>query len=166
MLPAPSGAAADQAILAAIREHGLSLLNWSKEAETLRQRLSWLHRGLGAPWPDVSDEALIASLDDWLLPFLHGEASFARIDAGAVHAGLMSLVPHDLQRKIAALAPTHFDAPSGSHVPIRYDGEWPVLAIRVQELFGLDKHPSIASGSGAAYAGTPLACPSSDPDDA
>ncbi len=147
MLPAPSGAAADQAILAAIREQGLSLLNWSKEAETLRQRLSWLRRGLGATWPDVSDEALIASLDGWLLPFLHGEASFARIDAGAVHAGLMSLVPHDLQRRIAALAPTHFAAPSGSHVPIRYDGEWPVLAIRVQELFGLDKHPSIASGS-------------------
>ena len=146
MLPAPSGAEADRAILDALREHGLSLLGWSKEAETLRQRLSWLHRGLGAPWPDVSDEALVATLDDWLLPFLHGEASFARIDAGAVQAGLMSLVPHDLQRKIGSLAPTHFDAPSGSRVPIRYDGEWPVLAIRVQELFGLDKHPSIAGG--------------------
>jgi len=146
MLPPPSGAEADSAIFAAIRAHGLSLLSWSKEAETLRQRLSWLHRGLGAPWPDVSDEALVASLDDWLMPFLHGEASFARIDPGAIHAGLMSLVPHDLQRRIGALAPTHFDAPSGSHVPIRYDGEWPVLAIRVQELFGLDSHPSIANG--------------------
>ena len=62
-------------------------------------------------------------------------------------AGLMSLVPHDLQRKIGTLAPTHFDAPSGSHVPIRYDGEWPVLAIRVQELFGLDRHPAIANGT-------------------
>lgn len=146
MLPAPTGAEADKAILAAIREHGLSLLDWSREAETLRQRLSWLHRGLGAPWPDVSDAALIAALDDWLLPFLHGEASFARIDAGALHAGLMSLVPHDLQRRIGSLAPTHFDAPSGSRVPIRYDGEWPVLAIRVQELFGLGTHPSIAGG--------------------
>jgi len=146
MLPAPTGAEADQAILAAIREHGLSLLPWSKDAETLRHRLSWLHRGLGAPWPDVSDEALIASLDDWLLPFLHGEASFTRINTSAVHAGLMSLVPHDLQRKIGLLAPTHFDAPSGSRVPILYDGEWPVLAVRVQELFGLDSHPSIASG--------------------
>jgi ATP-dependent helicase HrpB len=146
MLPAPSGAEADQAILAAIREHGLSLLTWNKEAETLRQRLSWLHRGLGAPWPDVSDEALVAALDDWLLPFLHGEASFARIDSSAVQAGMMSLVPHDLQRKISTLAPTHFDAPSGSRVPIRYDGEWPVLAIRVQELFGLGQHPSIAGG--------------------
>jgi ATP-dependent helicase HrpB len=147
MLPAPSGAEADRAILDALREHGLSLLSWSKEAETLRQRLSWLHRGLGSPWPDMSDETLIERLDDWLLPFLSGAASFAAIGPGIVSAGLASLVPHDLQRKVEALAPTHFDAPSGSHVPIRYDGEWPVLAVRVQELFGLDRHPSIANGT-------------------
>jgi ATP-dependent helicase HrpB len=147
MLPAPTGAEADRAILDALRAYGLALLSWSKEAETLRQRLQWLHRGLGAPWPDVSDEALLASLDDWLAPFLPGEASFRRIDAGSLHAGLMSLVPHDLQRRIASLAPTHFDAPSGSRIPIRYDGEWPVLAIRVQELFGLGQHPTIAGGT-------------------
>lgn len=147
MLPAPSGADADRAILDALREHGLSLLDWGKEAETLRQRLGWLHRGLGAPWPDMSDAALIDRLDDWLLPFLSGAASFAAIDPGVLSAGLMALVPHELQRKVEALAPTHFDAPSGSHVPIRYDGEWPVLAIRVQELFGLDRHPSVASGT-------------------
>ncbi|MBE1707937.1 MULTISPECIES: ATP-dependent helicase HrpB [Mesorhizobium] len=147
MLPAPSGADADRAILDALREHGLSLLGWSKEAETLRQRLSWLHRGLGSPWPDMSDEALIERLDDWLLPFLSGAASLAAINPAVVSAGLASLVPHELQRKVDALAPTHFDAPSGSHVPIRYDGEWPVLAVRVQELFGLDRHPSIANGT-------------------
>lgn len=147
MLPAPSGAEADRAILDALREHGLSLLPWGKEVETLRQRLGWLHRGLGAPWPDVSDAALIECLDDWLLPFLSGAASFAAIDPGVLSAGLMSLVPHDLQRRIKALAPTHFDAPSGSRVPIRYDGEWPVLAVRVQELFGLDRHPTVANGT-------------------
>ncbi|TGQ56912.1 ATP-dependent helicase HrpB [Mesorhizobium sp. M1C.F.Ca.ET.193.01.1.1] len=146
MLPAPSGTEADRAILDALREHGLPPLDWGKEAETLRQRLGWLNRGLGAPWPDVSDRALLDRLDDWLLPFLTGEASFAAIKPGALAAGLMSLVPHDLQRKVDALAPTHFDAPSGSHVPIRYDGEWPVLAVRVQELFGLDRHPAIANG--------------------
>ncbi|TPM36195.1 ATP-dependent helicase HrpB [Mesorhizobium sp. B2-3-4] len=147
MLPAPAGADADRAVIEALREHGLSLLNWSKEAETLRQRLSWLHKGLGAPWPDMSDEALIERLDDWLLPFLSGAASLAAIDPGVVSAALAALVPHDLQRRIDALAPTHFDAPSGSRVPIRYDGEWPVLAVRVQELFGLDHHPSIANGA-------------------
>ncbi|MET0574367.1 MAG: ATP-dependent helicase HrpB [Mesorhizobium sp.] len=147
MLPAPKGADADRAMLDAIRQHGVSLLPWSEETETLRQRLSWLHRGLGAPWPDVSDAALVAALDDWLSPFLSGEASFQRINTSALHNGLMSLVPHDLQRKLGQFAPTHFDAPSGSHVPIRYDGEWPVLAIRVQELFGLDRHPAIAGGT-------------------
>ncbi|TGQ06648.1 ATP-dependent helicase HrpB [Mesorhizobium sp. M2E.F.Ca.ET.219.01.1.1] len=147
MLPAPSGADADRAILDALREHGLSLLDWGKEAETLRQRLGWLHRGLGAPWPDVSDEALVERLDDWLLPFLSGAASFAAIKPATLSSALMALVPHDLQRKVDALAPTHFEAPSGSHVPIRYDGEWPVLAVRVQELFGLDRHPSIANGA-------------------
>jgi ATP-dependent helicase HrpB len=147
MLPPPTGADADRAITDAVREHGLSLLTWSKEAQTLRQRLGWLHRGLGAPWPDMADAALIERLDGWLLPFLSGAASFAAIDAGVVSAGLATLVPHDLQRRIDTLAPTHFDAPSGSHVPIRYDGEWPVLAVRVQELFGLDRHPAIANGS-------------------
>ncbi|MER8553413.1 ATP-dependent helicase HrpB [Mesorhizobium sp. M0976] len=147
MLPAPTGADADSAILDALREHGLSLLPWSREAETLRQRLGWLHRGLGAPWPDVSDAALVERLDDWLLPFLSGAASFAAIDPSVLSQGLMTLVPHELQRKIDTLAPTHFDAPSGSRLPIRYDGEWPVLAIRVQELFGLDRHPAIANGT-------------------
>lgn len=147
MLPPPTGGEADRAILDALREHGLSLLTWSKEAQALRQRLSWLRRGLGAPWPDMSDTALLERLDDWLLPFLPGAASFAAIDPGVVSAGLATLVPHDLQRRIDVLAPTHFDAPSGSHVPIRYDGEWPVLAVRVQELFGLDRHPSIANGT-------------------
>ena len=147
MLPAPSGDDADGAITEALREHGLALLDWGKEAEMLRQRLGWLNRGLGAPWPDVSDAALLDRLDDWLSPFLSGDASFAAIKPATLSSALMALVPHDLQRKVDTLAPTHFDAPSGSHVPIRYDGEWPVLSIRVQELFGLDRHPAIANGT-------------------
>jgi ATP-dependent helicase HrpB len=146
-LPAPRGAAADHAIIDAVRSHGLPLLPWSKGSEALRRRLAWLRRGLGEPWPDMSDEALVARLDDWLLPFLSGEPSLAGIAADALMNGLMSLVPHDLQRKVDPLAPTHFHAPSGSTVPIRYDEEQAVLAIRVQELFGLDIHPAIASGT-------------------
>src|SRR4029079_19273991 len=72
LLPAPTGADADRAIVDALREHGLALLPWGKETETLRHRLGWLHRGLGAPWPDMSDAALTASLDDWVLPLLSG----------------------------------------------------------------------------------------------
>jgi len=147
MLPAPAGADADRAILEAVRANGLAVLPWSKEAETLRNRLAWLHRGLGEPWPDMGDAALLERLDDWLAPFLTGAATLSAIPPGDLSAGLLSLVPHDLQRKVDQLAPTHFEAPSGSRVPIRYDGEAPVLPIRVQELFGLDRHPSIAGGS-------------------
>ena len=73
-----AGAEADRGLIAVLREHGLALLDWSKGAATLRRRLAWLHSGLGAPWPDMSDEALTEALDDWLLPFLPGEASLAR----------------------------------------------------------------------------------------
>ncbi|MBO6718086.1 MAG: ATP-dependent helicase HrpB [Rhizobiaceae bacterium] len=146
-LPPPAGDAANAAIVEVIREHGLGLLEWSKEAATLRARLGWLHRGLGAPWPDVSDEALLAMLDDWLLPFLPGEASLARIGTKPLEQALAALVPAGDRRKLDTLAPTHFDAPSGSRVPISYEGEQPVLAIRVQELFGLSEHPAIANRS-------------------
>ena len=146
MLPAPTGEAADRAILDAVRAHGLTILPWDKGAETLRRRLAWLHRGLGAPWPDMADEALLSALDDWLAPFLPGEAQLSRIRPGALHDALMSRLPYELQRKVADLAPTHFAAPTGNHLPIRYEEEGPVLAIRVQELFGLGAHPSIADG--------------------
>ncbi|SFI85777.1 ATP-dependent helicase HrpB [Aerobium aerolatum] len=146
-LPAPKGGDADRAVIAAIREHGLDILDWDKPAATLRRRLAWLHKGLGEPWPAMDDDALLASLDDWLLPFLSGETSLARIGSETLCNGLMSLVPHEMQRKIGALAPTHFSAPSGSSVPIRYEEDQPVLAVRVQELFGLDTHPSIANGT-------------------
>jgi ATP-dependent helicase HrpB len=143
LLPPPKGAEADAAIIDAIRAHGLSLLPWNGQAESLRQRLDWLHRTVGAQWPDVSDEALLASLEEWLKAFLTGEAAFSRIEPGAVEAGLRALLPHDLQRRLERAAPTHFAAPSGSTVPIRYDGENPVLSIRVQELFGIKEHPVV-----------------------
>ncbi len=146
-LPPPTGEDADRAVAEAVRANGLAILPWEKSAETLRRRLAWLHKGLGAPWPDMSDEALLARLDDWLLPYLKGEASLARIAPSVLTEGLMALVPYDLQRKVAELAPTHVTVPTGNNLPIRYEEEGPVLAVRVQELFGLDTHPSIAGGT-------------------
>lgn len=145
--PPPSGDAANIALIDAIRSHGLVILPWDKSASMLRERLGWLHRGLGAPWPDMSDAALLGGLEDWLLPFLPGEASLDRLGAKSLGEALLSLVPRPLQREVDRLAPTHFNAPSGSHVPIRYDGEQPLLSIRVQELYGLDRHPAIAEGN-------------------
>ncbi|MDZ5697177.1 ATP-dependent helicase HrpB [Chelativorans sp. M5D2P16] len=145
-LPAPKGEAANRAVLDAVRAHGLSVLPWNREAEGLRARLSFLHATRGTPWPDVTDETLTERLEGWLLPFLTGEPSLSAISGRALADGLMALVPHDLQRRVDAEAPSHFTAPTGSRLPIRYaDGE-AVLAVRVQELFGLTEHPTVAEG--------------------
>ncbi|MEP7453083.1 ATP-dependent helicase HrpB [Phyllobacterium sp. SB3] len=146
-MPAPTGEEADIGVIAAVRAHGLDILPWSKEAATLRRRLAWLHKGLGAPWPSMDESALLESLDDWLKPFLKGSAQLNQIPAHVLIDGLRSAVPYDLQRKIETLAPTHFEVPTGSNIPIRYDEGEPVLAVRVQELFGLATHPAIANGT-------------------
>jgi len=146
MLPAPTGADADRAILKAVRAHGLAILPWSKEAEGLRARFSFLHAAEGEPWPDVSDETLLTRLEDWLLPYLKGEPSLSSISGHALAEGLMSLVPYDRQRKVDAETPSHFTAPTGSRVPIRYENGEAILAIRVQELFGLKEHPTVGQG--------------------
>ena len=143
-LAAPSGEVADLGVVQAVRQYGLDILPWDKSALTLRRRLGWLYRGLGEPWPSMDDEHLLATLEDWLLPFLTGEARLDKISQFALMNGLRSLVPFDLQRQIDTLAPTHFTVPTGSNIAINYEGDEPVIAVRVQELFGLTTHPSIA----------------------
>ncbi len=143
----PNGDEANRAIIAAIREHGLKLLPWTKETISLRQRLDWIYRGLGAPWPQMSDDVLLDNLEEWLLPFLSGEAKFQSLSVKTIHDGLISLVPYTLQREIDKKAPTHYTVPTGSHIPINYEGEEPLLSVRVQELFGLTQHPAIADGT-------------------
>src|SRR5690606_741493 len=122
-LPPPKGEAADRALLEAVRAHGTGILPWHKETEGLRARLAFLHRTQGAPWPDVSEEALLARLEEWLLPFLNGEATISAISSRALADGLMALVPYELQRRLDAEAPSHYEAPTGSRVPIRYEND-------------------------------------------
>ncbi|MBX4990626.1 ATP-dependent helicase HrpB [Rhizobium binae] len=145
-LPRPSGAAVTQALMEGVRELGLDQLAFSKEAIQLRERIGFLHRTIGDPWPDVGDAALLSRLDEWFAPFQSDARGLSDISAGGLSSGLMSLVPHDLQRDLSRLAPTHFEAPTGQRHPIQYEGEEPVLTIRVQELFGLKQHPAIAGG--------------------
>ncbi|TBC75354.1 ATP-dependent helicase HrpB [Rhizobium leguminosarum] len=145
-LPRPSGAAVTQALVEGVRELGLDQLAFSKEAMQLRERIGFLHRTIGEPWPDVSDKALLSRLDDWFAPFQTEARGLSEISAAGLSNGLMSLVPHELQRDLSRLAPTHFEAPTGQRHPIQYEGEEPVLTIRVQELFGLKQHPAIAGG--------------------
>ncbi|PDV85333.1 ATP-dependent helicase HrpB [Rhizobium sp. H4] len=145
-LPRPSGAAVTQALMEGVRELGLDQLAFSKEAIQLRERIGFLHRTIGDPWPDVGDAALLSRLDEWFAPFQSDARGLSDISAGGLSNGLMSLVPHELHRDLSRLAPTHFEAPTGQRHPIQYEGEEPVLTIRVQELFGLKQHPSIAGG--------------------
>lgn len=142
-LPRPSGEAAARALADGVRDLGLDVLPFSKEAAQLRDRIGFLHRTGGEPWPDMSDAALLDRLDDWFVPFQGQARGLSDIHAGSLIDGLMSLVPHAVQRDLGRLAPTHFEAPTGQRHPIRYDGDEPVLSIRVQELFGLTSHPAV-----------------------
>ncbi|WP_105372255.1 ATP-dependent helicase HrpB [Neorhizobium huautlense] len=145
-LPRPHGEAAAKALADGVRELGLQALPFSRDGTQLRERIGFLNRTIGEPWPDMSDEALLARLDEWFVPFQSNASSLDAVDAGGLFEGLRSLIPHAAAQDLGKLAPTHFEAPTGQRHPIRYDGEEPVLAIRVQELFGLKKHPAVAGG--------------------
>ena len=130
-----------------IAKLGVGKLPWSKLQIQMRNRVMFLRRAEGDEWPDLTDEALARTAAEWLAPFLTGKTALAQIGADDLAAALDALVPWQLRKRLEAEAPTHFIAPSGSHVPIDYESEeGPKLSIRVQELFGLAVHPAIAGG--------------------
>lgn len=147
-IPVPADQQATKALLAAVRTHGLEVLPWDKATRALRQRLSWLHARLGDPWPDTSDAALMQSAETWLGPYLAGLTAFNEFLTAHLRDALIAHAGHDQARLIDHLAPTHFEVPTGSRIALDYDPaqEAPVLAVRVQELFGLHTHPSIGGG--------------------
>jgi ATP-dependent helicase HrpB len=130
-----------------IARSGLRRLPWSKAQLQLCNRVMFLHRAEGDEWPDLSDEALARTATEWLAPFLIGKTALSQIGADELGAALDTMMPWRLRSRLDAEAPTHFAAPSGSAVPIDYEAEeGPKLSIRVQELFGLSVHPTIAGG--------------------
>ncbi|MGW3357779.1 ATP-dependent helicase C-terminal domain-containing protein [Streptomyces bungoensis] len=135
------------ALLEGLAQEGLGLLRWSPEARSLRQRLAFLRAHLGQPWPDVSDEALHARVDEWLEPELgraRRRADLARIDAGQALARLLPWASGEAAR-LDDLAPERITVPSGSRIRIDYaDPERPVLAVKLQEMFGLRETPAVA----------------------
>ncbi|MFB7737601.1 ATP-dependent RNA helicase [Streptomyces sp. NPDC056112] len=135
------------ALLDGLRQEGFGPLRWSADAEVLRQRLAFLRRRLGEPWPDVSDDALHARVDEWLEPELgraRRRADLARIDAGQALTRLLPWASGDAVR-LDELAPERLTVPSGSRVRVDYaDPERPVLAVKLQEMFGLDDSPTVA----------------------
>lgn len=134
------------ALLDGVRDRGLGLLPWTREAEEFRLRIGFLRRELGEDWPDLSDEALLASLEAWLAPFLTGVHRVAHLGRVPLLDALRAqLTPQNL-RTLDQLAPTHLEVPSGSHVRLDYSPERPVLAVKLQELFGSTGTPRIAGG--------------------
>jgi ATP-dependent helicase HrpB len=161
------------ALLAAgLVQLGLDRLPWTKALAQWRDRVNFLRRATdlgstrdrhsikpkskprsagadlgGEEWPDLSDAALADTAEDWLAPAFSDKTSLGEFSADDLATALEALLPSRLRRRLDAEAPTHFAAPSGSQVPIDYAAEeGPKLAIRVQELFGLDRHPAIAGG--------------------
>ena len=109
--------------------------------------MTFLRRAEGDEWPDVTDAGLAATAADWLALALAGKTALSELRSEEFADVLHALLPWPVRRRLDAEAPSHFAAPSGSSVPIDYEAEeGPKLAIRVQELFGLDRHPSIANG--------------------
>lgn len=134
------------AIGEALEREGIDLLTWSEAATALRTRLDFLHRALGDPWPDVSDEALTTNLDAWLGPQLARVRSAQDLRRIDVTAALRALLPWPEAARLDELAPERVEVPSGSNVWIDYSQEQPVLAVRLQEVFGWSEAPALADG--------------------
>jgi ATP-dependent helicase HrpB len=135
---------------------GLDKLPWSKPARQWRDRVMFLRKAeaepsaaaLTLPWPDLSDDALAAQREAWLVPALFDKTSLKEFSAGDLSDALMSLLPWELRARLEREAPTHFEAPTGTQLAIDYEAEQgPTIAVRLQELFGLTAHPSIAKGA-------------------
>ena len=132
-----------------IRQMGIDALPWTKTLRTWQSRILLMRKieaNAGA-WPNVSDENLINTLDTWLLPYLDGTIRREQIRRLDLKNALFSMLPWRQQEDLDRLAPTHITVPSGSRIPIDYcDGEVPVLAVRLQEMFGAVDTPAIAGG--------------------
>ena len=136
-----------EALLDGIATEGVEALPWTDRARALRQRIVFL-RQLDPSWPDVSDAALASTLGTWLGPHLLGARSIDDVGRVDLAAALLAGLPWERRAAIEELAPTHMVVPSGSRIPIDYsDPGAPVLAVRLQEMFGLADTPRIARGT-------------------
>ena len=137
-----------EAMTKGVRDMGLVCLPWSDAAKTLKARVRFIRRLFADDgWPDLSDDALLATLEDWLAPYLAGISRRAHLDRLDMHQIIQAMIPHDLARKMDRLAPVRIEVPSGADVRIDYETEGdPVLRVRLQEMFGLARTPAIAEG--------------------
>ena len=141
------GVATARLLTDALAGTGIGRLPWTKSLKQWRDRVMFLRRSEGGEWPDLSDATLTQTLGDWLAPLLAAKTALGEVTADELEQALHNVLPYPLKRRLDDEAPTHFEAPTGSRVPVDYEAEGgPKIAIRVQELFGLNRHPAIAGG--------------------
>jgi ATP-dependent helicase HrpB len=147
-IPVPAGPETAAALAGGIAALGLNRLPWSRAALALLARVRFLASAEPEDgWPDLSEARLRETTQDWLAPFIPDAAALREVGEAQVTAAVEALVPFGLRRRLDAEAPTHFETPAGSRLPLDYEGEdGPALDVRVQELFGLARHPVIAGG--------------------
>jgi ATP-dependent helicase HrpB len=144
--PTP-GDATTAALMDRVRATGLAVLGWSAASVSLRQRVAYLHRSVGEPWPDWSVESLVRTVDDWLAPYLPGASGRADLERLDVATVLRSQLPWPAGAELDDLAPARLELPTGRSVPIDYgtadEQDAPVARVRVQDVFGTTEHPHV-----------------------
>ena len=135
------------AMIAGIRNIGITALPWTDGARALQARVSFLKQAQPEEaWPDVSDDALLATLEEWLAPYLSGVTRRAHLTQVDLNEALRAMLPWPLPQKLDQLAPTHLAVPSGSNIAVDYAATGPALHVKLQEVFGLADTPTVAGG--------------------
>ncbi|SDM46632.1 ATP-dependent helicase HrpB [Methylobacterium phyllostachyos] len=140
-LPVPSDLESAAILARGIAGLGLDRLPWTPALSQWRARVRFLHAAEGEAWPDLSDTALAETVTTWLASSLVGRTSLASVTADDLASALQGLLPWELRARLDAEAPTHVEVPTGSRITVDYAADEPALSVRVQELFGLDRHP-------------------------
>lgn len=145
----PTTEEAQSQLARAIRRKGLAILQWDAATRRLRDRIAFLRAHAGTAWPDMGENALLDGLEDWLLPFAPDARSLADLGPKAIAAGLRHLLERHGKSpgELDAALPETFRTPAGSRIAMRYEGDQVVLPVRVQEVYGLRRHPTIAGGT-------------------
>lgn len=141
-LPVPPDEDSAAILAEGIARLGIERLPWTPGLSQWRARVNFLRAAEGEPWPDLSDATLTANAAAWLAPAIVGRTSLGAITADDLANALHGLLPWELRARLDNAAPTHVEVPTGSRIPVDYAAEEPALSVRVQELFGLDRHPS------------------------
>lgn len=136
------------AMIKGIKQLGIKALPWTKDSESLRTRSEWLRKQIliSDDWPDLSESALVDTLSDWLGPYLDGITRSSNLKNLDMSKIIRAMFTFKQLSELEQMAPTHLTVPTGSRIPIDYSGEIPVLAVRIQEMFGETETPTICNG--------------------